>query len=124
MKRFKLSRACSLCLLSLFILFSFGANVASARWISYSFVNYSGYTIKNLYISASGYNKWGKDLLGKSVLQNGDSVSLRYNNDSRYFDIKVVWMDGSNSTCSRHDYKSVWRVTLYKKGSTFYVKNN
>lgn len=124
MRKSKLINLCAVCLLSVLMLSSFGAGTASAKWVSYSFVNYSGYTIKRLYISDSRSGVWGKDLLGSSVLANGNSVRLKYNNRARYFDIKVVWMDDSTSTCSRHDYKSVWRVTMYRDGSSFYVRNN
>ncbi len=121
MRKFKL---CVLCFLSVFIIFTFGTGIALAKRVSYSFVNYSGYTVKNLYITGTGYDRWGKDLLGKSVLNNGDGIRLTYDNKTRYFDIKVVWMDGSDSICRSHDYKSVWRVTLFRDGSSFYVKNN
>lgn len=124
MRRSKILRVCVSCFLSVMILSTFGAGSALARRVSYSFVNYSGYTIKNLYITATGYNKWGSDLLGRSVLSNGDSVSLRYDNSTRYFDVKVVWMDGSDTTWSRVDYRSVWRKTLYRDGSTFYLRSN
>ena len=117
MKKFYL---CVLCL----VISTLEANVAWAERVSYSFVNQSGYTIKHLYISASGYSKWPFDLLGTSILRNGDSVNLSYDNNTRYFDVKVVWMDGSDIIWSRVDYRGVWRKTLYREGSTFYLQSN
>ena len=113
-----------LCFLSACIIFTFGVGIALAKRVSYSFINYSGNTIKNLYITGSSYRKWGPDLLGSSVLSNGNSVSLNYDNSVRYFDVKVVWMDGSDTTWSRLDYRGVWRKTLYREGSTFYLRSN
>ena len=124
MRKFRLFNLCVLCFLSFFVISTLEANVAWAKRVSYSFVNYSGYTIKNLYITGSSYGKWGTDLLGSSVLSNGNSVSLRYDNSVRYFDVKVVWMDGSDTTWSRVDYRGVWRKTLYREGSTFYLQSN
>ena len=106
------------------MLSTLGADSALAKWINYSFKNYSGHTIKNLYISSSGYRKWGDDMCGSSVLSNGESLSMRYNNTSRYFDIKVVWMDGSSATWSKRDFKGMWRLTLFKNGSNYYITNN
>ena len=112
-KQFKLSIICSL---SIMFLFALGAKQASAKWVNYSFVNHSGLTIKNLYITSSGYGNWGKDLLGSSVLHNGNRVNLRYNNNSRYFDVKVVFMNNDYVTFMRSNYGYAKRITLYRSG--------
>ena len=124
MRRSRCLGLCLMCLLSVLFITTFGVGTASAKWVKYSFVNYSGRTIKALYITSSGYDKWGKDLLGNSVLYNGNSVSLQYSNEYRYYDVKIVWNDGSDTTWSKVDYKSVWRKTLYLDGSTYYIKSN
>lgn len=124
MRKSRLFNVCVLLLMSLLIISTLGATSASAKWVNYNFYNYSGRTIKNLYITSSKYGNWGSDLLKSSVLSNGGSVGLRYDNRVRYFDVKVVWMDGSSVTWSSYDYRSVWRITLYRKGSTYYIKGN
>ena len=121
----KLLNVFAIFLLSILVLSVLGADVASARWRNYSFVNYSGRTIKRLYITGSSSGNWGDDILGSSVLSNGDSVSLRYNDSVRYFDIKVVFMDDDYLTYWRYDYRSVWRVTLFRKDyDTYSVRSN
>ena len=120
-KSSKLFNICIVCLMSILILSALGAGQAYAKWVNYSFVNHSGRTIKNLYITSTGYDSWGKDLLGSSVLSNGESVGLRYNNNVRYFDLKVVFMDNDYVTFSRYDYRSIWRVTIYRSGSNRYT---
>ena len=120
----KKSKVRILCLLSVFFLSMLDAKSAFAKRVSYSFVNYSGRTVKRLYITGYDYNNWGSDILGDSVLSNGDSVSLNYDNKVRFFDVKVVWMDNSSTTWKKFSYKSVWRVTLYRDGSTYYLKGN
>ena len=88
-------------------------------------MNYSGRTIKKLYITGSSSGDWGKDILGSSVLSNGDSVNLRYNDSVRYFDIKIVFMDDDYLTYWKYDYRSVWRVTLFRKDyDTYSVRSN
>lgn len=121
MKRFKLFNAFLSCLLSVLILSTIGADSAFARWIDYSFVNYSGRIIKYLYITATGYDSWGSDILGSSVLGNGDRVGLRYNDDYRYYDVKVVFSDGSDVVFGGHDYRSLWRLTIFHKGGNTYT---
>ena len=121
----RLRNVCAICLLSVMILSVLGADVASAKWRNYSFVNYSGRTIKRLYITGSSSGNWGKDILGSSVLSNGDSVNLRYNDSVRYFDIKIVFMDDDYLTYWKYDYRSVWRVTLFRKDyDTYSVRSN
>ena len=125
MRKSKIFSACVSCILSLLILSAYGADSAFASWKNYSFVNYTGRTIRNLYITATGYNKWGSDLLGNSVLGNGDSVSLRYNNDYRYYDIKVIFSGGDEIVFEKCDYKAVWRMTIFHRyGSTYTVRRN
>ena len=124
MKKSKLFKICSLCFFSMLFFSMCGADSAYAKWVTYSFKNYSGRTIKSLYVSSSGYNKWGDDMCGSSVLSSGESLSMKYNNRTRYFDVKVVWMDGSSTTWSKKDFKAMWRLTLYRNGSTYYLTNN
>ena len=100
-------------------------NAALAARRNFDFVNYSGNIISYLYISHSGYRIWGDDILGSgSVLVNGDSVGCWYDNDYRYFDVKVVFSSGEEAVFSRHDFRSMWRLTIFKRGSTYYIRNN
>ena len=125
MKNSKLCKVCALCFLSVLILSTFGAKSAFAKWKSYSFFNYSGHIVKYLYITATGYDSWGKDLLGSSVLGSGDSVSLRYNDKYRYYDVKVVFSDGDDLIFRKSDFRNVWRKTLFhRSGTTYTLKSN
>ncbi len=123
-KSSKLLNVCAVCLLSMLVLSMLGADEASAKWKNYSFKNYSGRTIKNLYISRSGYDKWGNDMCGSSVLSHGESLNMRYDNKYHYFDIKVVWMDNTHSTWSKYNFRSMWRLTLYRDGSVYRISKN
>ena len=119
-KSFKLS-----VLLVLLVFFSIcGVESASAKWRSYPFYNYSGKTVKYLYITGGGMKSWGKDLLGKGVLKPGQHVSLRYSDDVDYFDIKVVYSDGEEAIWWNYDYNGVWRLSLYRDGRTNVLHRN
>ena len=100
------------------------ASVASAAWRDFSFVNYSGRTIKYLYISRSGYDSWSDDILGSYVLGHGESYECTYDNRFRYFDIKVVFSDGEEQICWGHDFRNLWRLTFYRSNGNYYVRSN
>ena len=108
------------------LLFSLSeAKMASAKWKKYPFYNYSGRTVKYLYISSSGYDKWGKDLLGKNILKPGQHVNLQYNDDTVLFDIKIVFAgDDDVYTWSKYNFKSMWRLSLYRDGSSYRINKN
>ena len=117
-KRFKFCVALVLVMLCLCV---FNVGTASAKWRNFSFVNYSGKIISYLYISRVGYNKWGDDILGSSVLGQGDSHPCRYNDSYRYFDVKVVFSDGRDAVFSGHDFRSLWRLTIFQRNSGGYT---
>ena len=115
----------NICLLSVLIIFVLGNGTALAKRHNFSFANYCGRSVVLLYINASSANTWGSDILGRgNILANGDSFGCWYNDKYRYFDVKVVFADGSDAVFSRYDFKNLWRLTLYKKGNTYYIKGN
>ncbi|MCQ4162294.1 Tat pathway signal protein [Roseomonas sp. GC11] len=91
-----------------------GATTRAAGDPSFSFVNRSGATIRELYVSLSTDTNWGRDRLGDAVLEPGNDrwVDLPANR-SCTVDIKVVYMNGREQerrgleTCSRTDLP--WR---------------
>lgn len=81
---------------------------------SFYFVNGTGLTMREVYVSLSVQSNWGNDRLGQNVLQPGQrlQVSLPAGNGC-LVDMRVVYMDGRSferrrmETCSVNDY--VWR---------------
>ncbi|MBP0446526.1 Tat pathway signal protein [Roseomonas sp. SSH11] len=93
-----------------------GASIAAPRGgnPSFNFVNRSGQTIRELYISLASQSSWGHDRLGNNVMGPGQSVWVDLpGGGSCAADIRVVYANGSASerrgveTCSRTDL--VWR---------------
>ncbi len=94
-----------------------GAVVSPGRAVgnpSFNFVNGSGLTIREVYVSLSTENSWGPDRLGVNVLEPGQrlQVPLPAGNVCTV-DMRVVFMDGRANerrrveTCSVSDF--VWR---------------
>ncbi|HEY8609924.1 MAG TPA: Tat pathway signal protein, partial [Roseomonas sp.] len=81
---------------------------------SFNFINRSGQTIRELYISLSSQANWGQDRLGNNVMNPGQSLWVELpGGRSCAADIRVVYMNGAAAerrgieTCSRTDL--VWR---------------
>ena len=121
MKSFKIVSALVLALLLL--TGGVGNNTAhAADWQELKVINLTGATIKGLYVSQSGYDKWGSNLLS-SDLKHRTSTTIRYNANYSYYDMKVVflnddtvfWKDDNN----RPDLSSrPSRMTIYYNPST------
>ena len=76
------------------LLFAAGQAVAQGD-PSFHVVNRSGQAINEIYVSPTREPYWGRDLLGRDVLPNGQSFPVRLapTNGCRY-DIRVVYADG------------------------------
>ena len=48
-----------------------------------------------------------------TVLANGDSAGCWYDDKSSYFDVKVVFADGSDAVFWHHDFKDLWRLPMF-----------
>ncbi len=91
-----------------------GAGASVAGNPSFYFVNGTGLTIREVYVSLSTDNNWGGDRLGQNVLQPGQrlQVSLPAGRVCTV-DMRVVYVDGRSferrriETCSVNDF--VWR---------------
>lgn len=79
----------------------------------FSIVNNTSTTLDALYISASGSNNWGENVLEKS-LPSGDSAELHYTGNSSdcLFDIKGVFSDGVETEERQVDFCKVGTYTF------------
>jgi hypothetical protein len=94
-----------------------GAMISPGRPVgnpSFNFVNGSGVTIREVYVSLSTDNNWGPDRLGANVLQPGQRLSVGLPATGVCtVDMRVVYMDGRAAerrrmeTCSVADF--IWR---------------
>ena len=95
-----------------------GAQVSPARPAgmnpSFNFVNGTGITIRELYVSLSTDGGWGPDRLGTQVMQPGQRIAVRLPAGvTCAVDMRVVYTDGRayerrrQETCSLNSF--VWR---------------
>lgn len=61
-------------------------------------INETSFTIVRFYGSNEGAETWQEDVLGKSVIKPGGSVTVNFDDGSGYckFDFKVVFSDGDS----------------------------
>lgn len=81
----------------------------------FALVNSTGYQINEIYIGPSSSPNWGRDLLGRNVLQNGQVFNVRFPQQSPEcaWDIKVVYDDGDQSQLMQVNLCRVSRITMF-----------
>lgn len=64
---------------------------------SFNVVNRTQQVIREIYVSAATQDQWGPDILGREVLQVGAHFEVRLAEGPCLYDVRVVFMNGSNS---------------------------
>ena len=99
----------------------FGNTAHAATWQDLTIVNTTGKTIDSVYLVISGYEGWGKDLLGDTIIKNGGSKKIRFNADYSRFDFRVVFSDGKGVNWKDKDALTLtgkWRLTVFYNPET------
>ncbi len=82
------------------ILFLLAALVSySESYVRVTFINNTGYTIRELYISPTSHDDWYDNLLKGSAVPNGESIEItipEYNADSYVYDLMAVDTEGDS----------------------------
>ncbi|MGU3496040.1 hypothetical protein ACLBXM_18520 [Xanthobacteraceae bacterium A53D] len=103
-----------------FLLPASGA-LASEGKQDFTLVNKTGYDIEEVYVSPSRADDWEEDVLGKDVLEDGDSWHIRFTRAAKpcKWDLKVVYSDdGSSAIWYGIDLCSVSKITIrYNRNS-------
>ena len=82
------------------------SSVAFAGAQDFVLVNNTGFPIYKVNVSAASTNSWEEDILGSSVLMNGESIRVNFGaGNTQYWDIQVssrtaALLPGTASTCS------------------------
>ena len=83
------------CAVVLCLLLGFAASSGATSRVRVGIANNSDYDIYHVYMSSTGDNNWGRDLLGRyQVLESGSSMSVTAG-PGRY-DLKLVDEDGDS----------------------------
>jgi len=73
------------------------SGAAIAGDADFTLVNRTGYTLREVYISPSHKNAWGRDRMGDNVLDNGKSRLFKFSDKSSCKqDLKVVFDDNES----------------------------
>ena len=87
---------------------------AHAGEADFTLVNRTGYAIGEVYVSPANKNNWGRDRLGRNVLDNGSSKLFAFSDSANCMqDIKVVFDDdGSSVVWEDVDLCELHKITL------------
>lgn len=100
----------------------FTGNTAEAKtWKNLSIYNYTGYTIKALYLTPAGQN-WNEEQIsarGYSSMPNNTYLPLSYNADHSRWWLKIIFMNGATREWSGDNVVNLsgaWKITISSTG--------
>ena len=75
------------------------ASGAYASDADFKLKNRTGYQIDEVYVSQHSSNNWGKDIMGKDALADGEvlNVTFPHGGNACHFDIKVKYHDDDST---------------------------
>lgn len=76
--------------------------------------NHTQHTIKSLYVSPTGADRWSEDILGQDILDDHTDLVVRFSHDESdcEWDVRVSFADGSTAQVSDVDFCAVSEVTI------------
>jgi len=89
--------------------------------LDFVLVNKTGYDIENVYVAPSKQREWGDDIMGKELLEDGDSVEITFDGSekTKKWDIYVTWL-GYEADEDRYwtgfDLSKINEITLFYDG--------
>jgi len=91
------------------------AQSAVAGLQDFRFHNNTPFTVEELYLSPSSSRSWEEDVLGRNVLFGNRSTVIKvdgYSSNECFFDIKVVFTDGSSIERRGFDLCTISDITV------------
>jgi len=87
---------------------------ATAIALGFDLVNYTGSTLRAVYISPSDSKGWEENVLGKDELADGETVDIRFSSEEKVirWDIRVESADEHYAEWKGLDLRDVSRITL------------
>ena len=81
-----------------FLAAALAASTASANDHRVEIINNTGMAMKHFYASVTSTSAWEEDILGKEVLEDGESVEVDINDgsDKCLYDFKAVFENGAS----------------------------
>ncbi|MEW6256668.1 MAG: argininosuccinate lyase [Pseudomonadota bacterium] len=94
---------------------AFCVTPALAAKQDFELVNKTGYDISHVYVSPTKSNDWEEDVLGKDILEDGDSWDIEFERGDKTckWDLKVVYADDNSAAYWRNiDLCTVEKITI------------
>ncbi|WKY47832.1 hypothetical protein Q5O24_00460 [Eubacteriaceae bacterium ES3] len=90
------------------------ASEATVYTQDFTLVNATGIEIYAVYVSPTGEDSWGDDILDAETLPDGSYVDISFDSDveEQYWDVMVADSEGTTVTWTEIDLFSVSEVTL------------
>jgi len=81
---------------------------------NFTVVNTTGHTVVTLNVAPNNVNEWGPDILGRDVLNNGESASITFERGESQclWDIRATYDDGDTTDMRAVNLCTVGTVTL------------
>jgi len=97
----------------------FAAN-AMANDADFKLINRTGYQIDKVYVGPSSSRSWGKNIMGRGALADGEYVKITFphGNGACKFDIKVDYEDGDTAEWGGVDLCQYESISLFWDGKT------
>ena len=91
---------------------------AFAGALDFTLVNFTGVTIRSVYISPHDSAGWEEDVLGRDILLNGGTVSISFSPEEQAvrWDLRVEDPDGNNAEWRNLNLREISKVTLRLSG--------
>lgn len=91
---------------------SLAATAVQADHMKVRIHNDTGLTLTRFYSTNAGSSKWGRDVMGSSVLPSGRAMTMNFDNQYDYcvFDFRAIFEDGTEllrggvNVCEMSDY--------------------
>jgi hypothetical protein len=91
--------------------------------LDFTLINKTGYDIENIYVAPTEQKTWGDDIMGRDVLEDGESVEITFDpgENTENWDIYVTWV-GYEADEDRFwtglDLSVISEITLFYDGKT------
>jgi hypothetical protein len=93
---------------------------AMANDADFKMINRTGYQIDSVYVSPASAKSWGKDIMGRGALADGEYVKIVFphGNGACKFDLKVQYEDGDTAEWGGLDLCKWESISLFWDGKT------
>jgi hypothetical protein len=121
MKLIKITKFAAYSLFAAAIIFS-AASIGKAGKqsnLDFTIINNTGKIIHHMYCSGHDDEQWGDDVLGRDVLNDGESAEVKFSEgtEAATYDIKLEFEDKTTGVWRNFDLKTISKITAtYKDG--------